>query len=538
MKSVDLYKNASITDIYQLLAIRANRKDVSPQNDIVFQYKVRKNLVTVTMEQFWSDVHALRAFMLDKGVAGGRVAVLGENSYYWIISYFAAIFADAVVVPLDKDQDPADLAKLLKRCHVNMLLCSESYQDVGEVLFAQHTADNLLLMNELSEMLSKFDGFAIPAPKVDPDAVCAIIFTSGTTGEPKGVMLTQRGIAFDAISAARSYSGKGSSILTLPLHHTFGLTVGVLSAYTICSPIFISKSLRTFMKDMKEFKPMEMAVVPLYVESMYKNIWQRVEEQGMGERLRKAIVWSNRLRKIGIDIRRRLFSTVLEELGGNLRYLICGGAFLDQQYIDGMDDLGIIVLNGYGITECSPVVALNRMKRRQPNSIGLPLPGCEVRIEHGEICVRGDNVMKGYFEDEESTAGVLKDGWFHTGDLGHIDTEGFLHITGRKKNLIILSNGENVSAEELEEHILRIENVDEVVVSQEAKAIVAEIYAEVHDGIEEAVEQLNRCLPVYKRIGHVRFRNEKFERTTSQKIKRFYESNRKDGHKIEVKKDQ
>jgi long-chain acyl-CoA synthetase len=225
---------------------------------------------------------------------------------------------------------------------------------------------------------------------------------------------------------------------------------------------------------------------------------------------------------VGIDLRRPLFRAVREELGGNLRYIVCGGAFLEQKYADGMEAFGIRVLNGYGITECAPVVAVNRSGQVRSHSVGLPLPGCEVRIRDGEICVRGDNVMAGYFEDEAGTKEVMEDEWFHTGDLGHFDGDGFLYITGRKKNLIILSNGENVSAEELEEKILEIQGVEEVVVSQENNVITAEIYAKDQTGIDEAVEALNRRLPSYKRIGKTKYRQCEFERTTSQKIKRYY----------------
>ncbi len=524
MKNAELYVNKNVTDIYSLLRIRAE----NAPGDVLFQYQQKKKLVSVTVGQFWEDIHRLRAYLAVQGLRGGRAALLGENSYYWILSYFAVIFCDAVVVPLDKDQSAEELTALLKRCPVNMLLCSDTYQDVAHAMNQNGVGENALYWGDYPNLLRKEENPSYKRPKMRPDQVCTIIFTSGTTGKPKGVMLSQRNIASNAMNALRSLWVSGSSVLTLPLHHTFGFTVGVLSAYIEGFPIFISKSLRTFAGDVKAFGPENLVVVPLYVETMYKNIWKSAREQGKEKKLQRAIVWSNRLRKVGIDLRRPLFRAVREELGGNLRYIVCGGAFLEQKYADGMEAFGIRVLNGYGITECAPVVAVNRSDQTRSHSVGLPLPGCEVRIRDGEICVRGDNVMAGYFEDEAGTKEVMEDEWFHTGDLGHFDGDGFLYITGRKKNLIILSNGENVSAEELEEKILEIQGVEEVVVSQENNVITAEIYAKDQTGIDEAVEALNRRLPSYKRIGKTKYRQCEFERTTSQKIKRYY------AHKAEM----
>ncbi len=520
MKNAELYNQNSVTDIYSLLVIRARQAP----NEILFQYKQEKELISVTVGQFWEDVHRLRAYLSRHGFRGGRCALLGENSYDWIISYFAVIFCGAVVIPLDKDQNADELSRCLKRCPVNMIICSNSYQDIAEALKQNGVGKTVLFMNEYPGILRNEETIRYKRPSINPDQVCTIIFTSGTTGEPKGVMLTQRNIASNALNALRSLWVSGPSVLTLPLHHTFGFTVGVLSAYIEGYPIFISKSLRTFADDVKSFSPENLVVVPLYVETMYKKIWKTAREQGNEKRLQQALVWSGRLRKIGIDLRRVLFRAVQKEFGGNLQHIVCGGAYLDPKYVDGMEAFGISVLNGYGITECSPVVAVNRSGKIRRHSVGLPLPGCEVRVRDGEICVRGDSVMAGYYEDEEATRRAMEDEWFHTGDLGHFDADGFLYVTGRKKNLMILSNGENVSPEDLEERIMGIDGVEEVVVCQEDQVITAEIYAKDRSGIDEAVEELNRTLPPYKRIGRIRYRMSEFERTTSRKIKRYYAS--------------
>ena len=502
----------------------------SAPDSVAFQYIKKKQTVSVTCGQFWREVNAMGVFFYRHGLYGKRIAVLGENSYEWILTWFAVVLSGNVVVPLDKDQRPEELAELLSRCEAEALVCSGQYYDVAETLHAADAVKRVLSMEDIPLILEHSSGLLDECGiETSGDTVCTIIFTSGTTGEQKGVMLTRRNLASDAFNASRSLCVKGSSVLTLPLHHTFGFTVGVLAAYLCGYPICISKSLRTYNKDLQSFAPVNLVLVPLYVETMYKAVWKTAREQGMEKKLRRMIRWSRALRMLGIDLREKLFRSVRQPFGGELRLIVCGGAFLDQRYIDGMDELGVKVLNGYGITECSPVVAVNRSDRRRKGSVGQPLPGVEVRILDNEICVRGENVMPGYFRDEKATAAVMADGWFHTGDLGYLDRDGFLFLTGRKKNLIVLSNGENVSAEELEGRLLRIPNVEEVVVRAEDDVITAEIYCLDKNGINGAVEQLNRELPPFKRIGRVVFRDEEFEKTTTRKIKR-YESGKEVSH--------
>lgn len=229
---------------------------------------------------------------------------------------------------------------------------------------------------------------------------------------------------------------KSSLLLTLPLHHTFAFTAGVLVMLVYHLPICINKSLRTFQKDMETLRPQNMFLVPLYVETMYKNVWNGAKKQGKDRLLRRMIVISNFARKLGLDLRCMLFKSVLDNFGGRLNLLVSGGAAIRQNYIDGMDDIGILVLNGYGITECAPVVAVNRNQAYKPNSIGLPLVCNEIEIRDGEICAHGDNVMLGYYQNKIATRESIIEGWLHTGDLGYQDEDGFIYITGRKKNLI------------------------------------------------------------------------------------------------------
>ena len=491
---------------------------------IAFQYTRKKQLYNITCGQFWREVNALGAHFYDSGLRNARIALLGENSYEWILTWFAAVLSGNIIVPLDKDQASEELGILLRRCGSELLVCSAMYFDVAEKLREDGAVERILSMAEVPALAAGNGDLDALGVDPSPDTICSIIFTSGTTGEQKGVMLTRRNIASNVINSCNILAYEAASVLTLPMHHTFGLTVGVLAAYLNGYPIYISRGLRYFSSELCSIKPDGIILVPLYVETMYKRIWNTAKEQGRDVKLRRAIKVSNALRKVGIDLRGRLFRQVLDAFGGNLRFVLCGGAFLDQKYIDGLSDVGIDVVNGYGITECSPVVSVNRIDNRRRGSVGLPVPGEEVRIVDGEICVRGDNVMVGYLRDPEGTAAAMEDGWFHTGDLGHMDKDGFLYITGRKKNLIILSNGENVSAEELELRLMEIENVEEVVVSSGSAGITAEIYAEDRTGIDEAVEVLNRKLPPFKRIAKVKYRDEEFEKTTSRKIKRVYQT--------------
>lgn len=517
MKDNELYTSADIKDIRGILELRAKETPDMP----IIKYKKGKELVTVTCGAMWADVSRFGSYLARRFPERSRFALIGENSYLWIVTYLAVIVEGGIIVPLDKEFDFDGLRQLLLRCPVQAMICSDSYLDVAENLRGCCDVPELIKMSQMPGIIEGEPEGPVLV-ETDPDDVCAILFTSGTTGEPKGVMMSQRNYASDILNGIKSIWLTGPSVLTLPLHHSFAFTINVLGAYICGSCAYLSSGLRHFQKELKLYSPENLGVVPLYVETLYKSIWKTAAERGSEKALRRLVSVSRFLRRIGIDLRRQLFRPVLAELGGKLENILCGGAFLDQTYIDGMADFGIRILNGYGITECSPIVSFNRLGEERAHSVGQPISGCEVRIDDGEICVRGENVMLGYYEDEAATAEVIRDGWFYTGDLGHLDDDGYLYITGRKKNLIILSNGENVSPEELELKLMEIGNVDEVIVSDENGAITAEIYAEDRSGIDEAVDRLNRQLPIYKRIQNVRYRDTAFEKTTTRKIKRRY----------------
>ena len=513
MNSYPLNPQPNLTNFRQLIDLNA---ETYPQ-DIAFQFQHKKQVVSINYFKFRNDIQTLSSYFFQLNLSRSKIAVLGENSYGWVLTYFSVVMSNNIIIPIDKELSTHEIAHLLDFSGVELLVYAESYADIADVMLRDGHIRFALSMSEISTLLEQP---AMVEIATEESELCAIIFTSGTTGTPKGVMLSQRNMIVDAIAGCKNVHFSGPSLLTLPLHHTFAFTAGVLVMLIYHVPICINKSLRTFQSDMKLFQPQSMFLVPLYVETMYKNIWKAAKEQGKDRFLKRAIAFSNFARKLGVDIRRKIFKSVLDNFGGNLTLLVSGGAVIRQEYIDGMANIGVLVLNGYGITECSPVVAVNRNKAYKKNSIGLPLCYNELKVENGELCVRGENVMLGYYQDPTATQEAVADGWFKTGDLGYIDEDGFVYITGRKKNMIILSNGKNVSPEELEEKILDIPNVVEVVVSAEGESITAEVFAENSTGIQEAITLLNRELPSYKRIQRVGFRGTPFEKTTTKKIKR------------------
>ena len=487
----------------------------------------------ISYDAFSRDIDALGTALHARGLKDCRIAILGGNSYEWILSYFAIANGGNTVVPLDRDLPAEELALLIENSGCAALVCASEYEDMLPALQSRTGMRQTILMDELGAMLAQGRQMiaqgddSYTACPLSPDSLAAIVYTSGTTGNPKGVMLTHGNIAGNAASCCRMVCGAGRVVLALPLHHTFGLVVGVLVPLVYCGLTYISRSVRNVQKDMVKLRATVAILVPAIVEVVYKKMWEAAERKGSAGKMRRGLKLSRALMKLGIDVRRRLFKEVHDVLGGELYLIICGGAPLNEQIISDFCAMGIDLLNGYGITECSPVVSVNPIRVNRIGSVGLPLDCCKVRIDDGEIQVRGENVMRGYYGDEQATGAMFTDdGWLKTGDLGYLDKHGYLHVTGRIKHLIILSNGKNVSPEELEEKIKLLPGVVETAVYGEADRIVAEIYADSEAGpavgteIQQAVQEMNRGLPKYKQIGQVRFRDAQFPKTTTMKIKK------------------
>ena len=506
-----------------------------------YRYRDGSKVVDVTFEQFSADVVAFGEYILNKGYnKGTRIAILGENSYFWVVAYFAIISTGNVVVPIDKELKANEISHLLNNSEATLLIysfakksCVEDMKTRGIVTksFLCMNEEFSTAINEGNELL-KNGNHAYADVRIKNEDMCALIYTSGTTGDPKGVMLSNKNLATDAYQAMSCMIIPDVTVALLPLNHTFGIMASIICQLWMGHTVFINNSLKTVLKDIQEAKPGHISVVPLYVENFYKKIWQGIEKQGKTKLVKTMISISNGLRKVGIDLRRVLFKSIIANFGGNLEMLISGGAPISDQYMKGFDDIGVTIINGYGITECSPIVALNRNNNIRYGTVGNAVPTTQIKIVdpdeygNGEIWVKGDIVMMGYYKKEEETARVLKDGWFNTEDIGILE-DNFLSITGRKKNLIILDNGKNVYPEEIETLISFIDNVTEVVVYQEDDMIVAEIFSdaegdqnEIRAQIKNDIKQVNTQLAAYKQVKKIKFRDEEFVKTTTKKIKR------------------
>ena len=508
---------------------------------IAFRFRKGNEICNVTFSQFADDVTALGEYLLANGYGDGkRIALVGENSYPWVVTYFAVINIGAVLVPIDKELKPNEIVHLLNDSEAALLVYAASKADcVEEMKSIGMITENFLCMDtEFDGVLSEGSklllagGTAYQNAAIDREKMCAIIYTSGTTGDPKGVMLSHKNLASDAYHAMSCMIIPDVTCAILPLNHTFGAMASIICQLWMGHTIFINSGLKTVLKDIQEAKPRHISVVPLYVENFYKNIWKAIDKQGKTKLVKSMIAVSNALRKVGIDLRKKLFKSIIDNFGGNLEMIISGGAPISDMYMKGFDDLGVTIINGYGITECSPIVALNRNNNIRYGTVGNPIPTVQVKIENpdengeGEIWVKGDIVMMGYYKKPEETAKVMKDGWFNTGDIGKLENN-FLSITGRKKNLIILGNGKNVYPEEIETLISFVENVTEVVVYQENEMIVAEVYTNAEENIEGVqakikadIMEVNKQLAAYKQVKKVKFRDTEFEKTTTKKIKR------------------
>ena len=537
-KNYPLNQVEQISNLKELVNLTAEKYSDNP----AFTFAREKETVTVSYRQFKSDVEALGTALFDLGIQDKKVALIGENSYEWILTYFAAANGGNIIVPLDRELMAPDAYALINSSGADVFVYSEEYSDIAEYL-KEHDSGSLLYIN-----MDSFTEYIVKGKELikqgknemvgyvlDDHKLAALLYTSGTTGTAKGVMLSHFNLARDTVASCQLVKIKGSNLLVLPLHHSFGFTGCVLYMMLSGSEIIINQSLKRILDDFVEFKPYNVFLVPLFVETFYKKIWDSAKSQGKDKLLKTLIKVSNALLKAGIDLRRKLFKSVLHAFGGNLELIITGGAPIDAKYIKGLRDFGITTLNGYGITECSPVVSVSRNHYFRDDSIGYVYPCCEVKIlepdenGNGEICVKGDNVMLGYYNNEEATREAFDGEWFKTGDIGSLDKDGFLYISGRKKNVIILSNGKNVYPEELEFALINyVPYIKEAVVYAESDEIFAEVYLDSENEPDCAsrlandIVEFNRTLPAYMNISKAVARDTEFPKTTTKKIKRQY----------------
>ncbi|MGN0621072.1 MAG: AMP-dependent synthetase/ligase [Porcipelethomonas sp.] len=525
-KTYPLYSLPEIRDLKDMVKRRAQ----NTPDETAFSYSAGKNkVVRKTCSEFSSDIDALGTFLYEKGFRNAHIAIIGENSYEWIVAFLAIVNGGNVAVPIDKEQPAERVAQMLVQSDCKAVFVSKSYADLVD----ENSDVTVFSLSEFQQYISEGQKLINSGKmeyinySIDADKLVAIFFTSGTTGNGKGVMLSHKNMVADINSACKNFRLDGDTLAVLPFHHTFGLITAIFKVFNYQHSAFINKGLRYIQKDLQTVKPQTVFFVPLFVETFYKTIMETARKSGKEKTLICAAKLSNILLKLGIDLRKKLFKSVHAAFGGNLEYVICGGAPLDAKYVKAFRSWGVNILNGYGITECSPVVSVNRNFYWRDGSVGQVLDGCQVKIaDDGEILVKGDNVMMGYYKDDISSKEVLTDGWYSTGDLGHIDKDGFLFITGRKKNLIILSNGENVSPEEIEAKILLDDAVAEVVVYGENGMLSAEIfpneaYFDNNKYFDDLIAELNKEQPQFKQIRKVRLRDKEFEKNSTKKILRY-----------------
>lgn len=454
-----------------------------------------------------------------------HIAILGPGSAAWITSFFSVISAGRVIVPLHDGMNESELSGCIRQAGCDLLLYDSRRADTASAI--QRDIDGLRVIELHDFMDAVRDAEETSLPGLDPDAAAAMYFTSGTTGKPRCVLLTNRnmGSQISAVTEVLSLSEKDVGLSLLPLSHTFEMMTCIATALHCGGTLYINESIRTVKKNLHEKHPTVLVTVPLVLQTLHKEILNAAKKQGELGRLMKAMAINDRIQHLGPDLSGRLFREVREPLGGALKTVICGGAALDPGIVHFFKVLGIEVLLGYGITECSPVVSVNRPGHVVKGSVGPPLPCCEVSIIDHEICVRGDSVSPGYYGDPEATAEYFRDGWFHTGDLGRLDRSGNLYFEGRIKNLIILPNGENVSPEELEEKLYQADGILDAIVYEKDGKITAELYADrekVPDGSAawQIVSGINRSVAPFKRIADIVLRDKEFEKTVTNKIRR------------------
>lgn len=481
-----------------------------------FRYKTgKKELEDKTYENVNQDSMAVSRMLEDKGMLGKHVALIGATSYPWVVSYFGITNSGSVAVPIDAQLPASAICELLNRADVEMLIYDEIRADViPEVqkqcpqirtIISMQAAESTTDILSFSELISSHQGTF--EREIDPDSLCTILFTSGTTGKSKGVMLSHRNLTDNAASVEIDIPAGTVSMTLLPINHVYCLTMDIIKGLYIGMVICINDSIMRVQKNLKLFKPEIVLLVPMVIESIYAK-----------------------LKDVSPLIPKK--AAAHAAFGGNLRIICSGGAYLDPEYVDRFKEYGITILQGYGMTECSPVISSNLEHDNRRGSVGKLLSNCQAKVVDDEIWVKGSSVMMGYYKMPEETAETLEDGWLKTGDLGYVDEDNFVYITGRKKNLIILANGENVSPEELENQLSRNDLVKEILVREKERVIEAEIYPDyeyakkkrikdIQGQLQAIIDEFNKDMPPYKRIHSLIVRETEFDKTTAKKIKRF-----------------
>lgn len=564
-----------ITDIKDM--IESSASDEWYGDHVAFYQKDTKGgpYRPIKYKEMLREVNALGTAMIDMGLKDKRISVIGENCARWAMSYLAVICGTGIVVPLDKELDRENIVDLVNDADVEAVITTGKYEnEIKEIVASGKTGIKTIInMNAASdedgsyswlklvqkgqELIDGGDRRFLDA-QIIRDDMSILIYTSGTTGASKGVMLSHGNLVEDLMASPTVLKVNDWDVFfsVLPLHHTYECTSGFLMPMYKGAAIAYCEGLKYLLKNMQEANPTMFNGVPAIFEMIYKRVWKTAEKSGKADSLRKAISVNNKLKKVHIDLSKKLFKDILPLFGSRMRLFITGGAAINPEVLNFFKSIGINALQGYGLTECAPMGALNPDIRPKAASCGRKFPGFEVAVHepdedgNGELWLRGGNVMLGYYKNPEATAESITDGWFHSGDIGYIDDEGYIFITGRKKNVIITKNGKNVFPEELEYYLSNIPVIKaSMVFSEETDdhedvLVVASVRlddeevkekygdheptkSELYQDLWADIDEINQKQPFFKRIKRLYIRDTDFEMNTSQKIIRYSKENRR-----------
>ena len=524
-----------------------------------------------TYERFGNDVINLgTGLMKYLNLTNERIIIIGENTYYWYVSYFSILCGVGIAVPVDKELPNNEIENVIKRSHAAAVIYSKKKKDAIDKI-----KDNLPMVKYFIEMnsdegvqgrdvgiehviaegkkLTDAGNTEYMDVEIDPEEFKFLIFTSGTTSQAKGVMLCHRNLAenVNAVSKYVKLYERDRFFSVLPLHHTYESSIGALLPFANGSSVAICGGLRYIVPDMQEAKPTAMLAVPLLVESLYKKINQSIEKSGKAGLVNSMIHLTNALKSVGIDIKRKVFKEIYDNLGGNMRIIVSAAAPIDKKIGKWVQDIGIEFLQGYGLTETAPIAALTPECDPRVGSVGLPVNCAQIKIHNpnengeGEIWIKSQTLMLGYYEDEEATKEVVHDGWFNSGDIGYQDKDGYVYVTGRSKNVIVTQNGKNIYPEEIELLLSKVPEIQECMVygkeveGEKELIISAKVIPnmeeierlhgkdlseeEIHKIIWNKIKDVNKSLTSYKAIKNLELKHDEFAKTTTMKIKRYVE---------------
>ena len=566
MKNIPYYEVRDLSNIKQL--VNDSCRIYADKTAYLVKRTGSEDYQEIKFSKVKEDVDALGTALINLGLKGKRIAVVGENRYEWAISYLAVITGVGIVVPLDRQLPEKELSNCIKRSEVSAVIYSSKLEDSINKLFTDfENVEKFICFDDINDngnfmslanvikygkkLIEEGNREFIDA-KINEEEMSEMLFTSGTTSEPKIVMLSHKNICFNIHEQCKMLEIVPEDVFlsVLPIHHTYECTCGFLTPLYRGASVAYCEGLRHIQKNMQQAKVTVFLGVPLIFETLYRKIWEGIGKQGKTNLVKKMIKVTNALDKIGIHLKKKIFKEIHEQLGGHIKVLIVGAVAMTPEVSKGFRDLGILTVQGYGLSECAPIVALNRDVDYKDDAAGLPLPNEEVKIDNpneegvGEIIVKGDHVMLGYYKNDEENKKALKDGWFYTGDLGFIDEDGFIHITGRKKNVIITKNGKNIYPEEIETMLLRNDYIKECMVYGKKDKDDVKLAAEIvldSDYIEEKfkdnpktkeelkqivweeVKKINQELVSYKHVKEINIRDTEFKKTTTMKIKRYLE---------------